>query len=138
MFKKIEIRRCHGGLSWRIGARRSEQINAAENVIGVNWWPCSRISPRVTKRDDLKPDVSPTCGPFPHQWIVTVSFSLSYVGFLKNLFVVSTKFLADDDVVVEATESDAAVSWIADVSMVRQLGNFFALMDDRSLFVDFD
>ena len=29
-----------GVLGWRIRARRSEQISAAENVIGVNWWPC--------------------------------------------------------------------------------------------------
>ena len=50
----------------------------------------------------------------------------------------STKFLADDDVVVEAMESDAAVSWIADVSMVQQLGKTFTLMDNNSLFVDFD
>ena len=55
-----------------------------------------------------------------------VSFSPSYVGFLKNLFVDSTKFFVDDDVVVEATGSDAAVSWLADVSMVQQLGKPFA------------
>ena len=42
---------------------------------------------------------------------VQESFSASYVGFLKNWFLVSTKFLADDDVVAEATESDAAVRW---------------------------
>ena len=59
---------------------------------------------RQRRRDDLKPDVSPTCGPFPHQRIVTVSFSRSYVGFLKNWFVVSTK-LVDDDVVVEVRRS---------------------------------
>ena len=47
----------------------------------------SQVSPRVTKRDDSKSDVSPLCGPFPHQ----------------------------------PTESDAAASWIADVSMVPQL-----------------
>ena len=70
----------------------------------------SRISLRVTKRDDSKPDVSPSFGPFPHQRIVTVSFSPSYVGFLKNWFVVNSKFLVDDDVVVEVTESDAAPS----------------------------
>ena len=72
----------------------------------------SRISPSSTKRANSNRDVSPSCGPFPHQRIVTVSFSLSYFGFLKNWFVVSTKFLADDDVVVvDATESEAAVSW---------------------------
>ena len=74
-----------------------------------------RISLRVTKRDDSKSDVSPYCGPFPHQRIVTVSFSLSYFGFSKNWFAVNTKFLVDDDVVVVGTESDAAASWIADV-----------------------
>ena len=52
--------------------------------------------------------------------------------------MVTTNFLTDDDVVVEATESDAAVSWIADVSMVQQLGKLFALVDNNSLFVDFD
>ena len=49
---------------------------------------------------------------------MTVSFSPSYVGFLKNWFVISTKCLVDDDFVVVATESDAAASWIADISMV--------------------
>ena len=57
----------------------------------------SRVSMRVTKRDDWKSDVSPSCSPLPHQRIVTVSFSPSYVGFWKKWFVVSTKFLADDD-----------------------------------------
>ena len=75
----------------------------------------------VTKRDNSKSDVSPSCGPFPHQRIVTVSFSPSFVGFSKNWFVVSTNFWVDDDVVVVATESDAAASWIADVSTVQQL-----------------
>ena len=42
----------------------------------------SRISLRVIERDDSKPYVSPSCGPFPHQRTVTVSFSPSYVGFL--------------------------------------------------------
>ena len=37
------------------------------------------------------------------------SCSPSHIDFLTNWFVASTKFLADDDVVVEATESDAAV-----------------------------
>ena len=46
----------------------------------------SRISLRVVKRDDSKPDVSPSCGPFPRKRIVTVSFSPSYVDFLKILF----------------------------------------------------
>ena len=77
----------------------------------------SRISLRVSKRDDSISDVSPSCGPFPHHRIITISFSPS---------VVSTKFLADDDVVVEATESDAAVSWIADVSMAEQLTTRFS------------
>ena len=70
----------------------------------------SQVSLRVTKRDDSKSDVSPSCGPFPHQRIVTVSFSPSYVGFSKKWFVVSTKFLVDDDVDVVAAESDAAAS----------------------------
>ena len=72
----------------------------------------SRISLRVTNGDDPRPDVSPSCGPFPHQRIATVSFSPSYVGFLVNWFVVSTKFLADDDVFVVATEDTATVSLI--------------------------
>ena len=52
--------------------------------------------------------------------------------------MVSTNFLVDDDVVVVATESDAAASWIADDSMVQQLGKPFASMDNISPFVDFD
>ena len=52
--------------------------------------------------------------------------------------MVSTKFLVDDDVVVEALESDAAVSWIADVSVVQPLGKHFALMDNNSPSVEFD
>ena len=63
----------------------------------------SRISPRRPRERRLE------ASPFPHQRIVTVSFSRSDVAFLKNLFVVSTKFLTDDDFVVEVTESDAAV-----------------------------
>ena len=53
--------------------------------------------------------------------------------------MVSTKFLVDDDVVVVATERDTVASWIADVSIVQQLGKIkpFALMDNNSLFVDF-
>ena len=98
----------------------------------------SRTSPRGTKKDDSEPDVSPSCGRFAQQWIVTVSFSPSYAGFLENWFVVSTKFLVDDDVVVVATENNAAASSIADVSMVQQLGKPFALMDHNSLFVVFD
>ena len=58
----------------------------------------SRISLRATRRGNSKSDVSPSCGPFPHQQIITVSFSPSYVGFSKNWFVVSTKFLVDDHV----------------------------------------
>ena len=64
----------------------------------------------VTKRDDSKPGASPFCGPCPHKRIVMDSCSPSHVDFLRNWSVASTKFLADDDVVVEATESDAAVS----------------------------
>ena len=113
-------------------------ISAAENVIGVklvaipdsrnsgsNGSGCSRISVRVTKRDDSQPDVSPSCGPFPHLRIVTVSFSLSHVGFLKNWFVVSTKFLAD-----------VTLLWRRRRVMRRSAG--FALMDNNSPFVDFD
>ena len=64
----------------------------------------------VTKRDDSKPDASSFCGPCPHKEIVMDSCSPSHVDFLTNWSVASTKFLADDDVVLEATESDAAVS----------------------------
>ena len=88
-------------------------------------------------RDDSKPDVSPSCGPFPHKRIVTVSFSPSHVGFLKIWFVVSTKFLVDD-VVVVATENEAAARLIADVSMAQQLGGLFGSMHNNSPFVDFD
>ena len=88
----------------------------------------SQVSLRVTKRDNSKPNISPSCSPFPLQRIVTVRFSLSHVGFLKNRFVVCTKLLVDDNVVVEATESDAAVSWIADVSMAQQLTTRFSLL----------
>ena len=63
----------------------------------------------VTNRDDSKPDASSFCGPCPHKRIVMDSCSPSHVDVLTNWFVASTKFLADDDVVVEATESDAAV-----------------------------
>ena len=91
----------------------------------------SQISLRVTKRDDSKSDVSTSCGPFPHQPIVTVSFSSSHVGFSKKWSVVSTKFLVDDDVVVVATESDAVASWIV-------WEEPFALMDNKSLFIEFD
>ena len=52
--------------------------------------------------------------------------------------MVSTTLLVDDDTVVVGTESGAAASWIADVSMVQQLGKPFALMDNELLFVDFD
>ena len=57
---------------------------------------------------------------------------------LKNWFVVSTKFLVDDDVVMEATENDAATSWMFDVSVVQQLRRLFASMDNNSPFVDCD
>ena len=63
----------------------------------------------VTKRDDSKPGAPTFCGPCPHKRIVMDSCSPSHVDFLRNWSVASTKFLADDDVVVEATESDAAV-----------------------------
>ena len=82
-------------MSWGSGlTNQSKKIkvdSTAENVIGVNWWPDSksssgnagsRISLRVTKRDDSK---SPSCGPFPHQRIVTVSFSPSLKGQLISL-----------------------------------------------------
>ena len=45
--------------------------------------------------------------------------------------MVSTKFLVDDDVVVVATESDAVASWIV-------WEEPFALMDNKSLFIEFD
>jgi len=59
------------------------------------------------------------------------------------LFFRSRSFLLffsslDDDVVLVAVEDDAAVSLITDVSMAQQLGRPFALMDNNSLFVDFD
>ena len=86
-----------------------------------------KVSPRVTKRGTSKPVASPSCGPFPLPRIVTVSFSLSYVGFLKNWFVVSKKFVADDDVVVEAAKDDATVSLSTNVSIVQQLEKTFSL-----------
>ena len=81
----------------------------------------SRISLRVHKRDDSKPDVSPSCCPFPKKRIVTVTSSDPHVDFLMTWFAASTKFL--DDVVVVATENDAMAS--ADVNMVQQLGRPF-------------
>ena len=51
--------------------------------------------------------------------------------FLKNWFVVSTKFLVDDDFVVGATENDAAASLIADVSLVQQVRRPFASMGNK-------
>ena len=52
--------------------------------------------------------------------------------------MVSTKFLADDDDDVEATDDDAAVSRIANVSVMQQLRRPFVLMDSSSLSFDFD
>jgi hypothetical protein len=95
-------------------------------------------SMRVTTKDDLTPDISPSCRPFPHKRIVMVSFSSSFIDFLTNWFVTSAKFLVDDDVVVVVAEDDAALSMITDASMVQQLGRPFALMDVDSRFVDFD
>ena len=57
----------------------ANQIRAAENVIEINWWPWQTAaaaaaavaraakSSEVAKRDDSKPDVSPSCGPFSLQ-----------------------------------------------------------------------
>ena len=70
----------------------------------------SRISLRVNKRVDSKPDVSPSCGSFPHKRIVTVSSSHPHVDFLTKWFAASTKFWVDDDVVVVAAENDAVAS----------------------------
>ena len=38
--RELEGRRCHGAVDRGIRASRSEQFSSAENVIGVNWWPC--------------------------------------------------------------------------------------------------
>ena len=70
----------------------------------------SRISLRVNKSDVSKPNVSPSCGPFPQKPIVTASSSLPHEDFLTKWFAASTKFLVDDDVVVVATENDAVAS----------------------------
>ena len=94
-----------------IRARTGQSRFSSRKRHGVNVQRRWRGQPNLAesaKRDDSKPDVSPSCGPFPHQWIVTVSFSPSYVGFWKNWFVVSTKFLVDDDVVVETTDASEA------------------------------
>ena len=98
----------------------------------------SRISLWVNKRADWKPDVSPSCGPFPHKWIVTVSSSHPHVDFLTNWLAASTKFLVCDEVLVVTTLNDVVVSLIADVSVVQQLGRLFALRDNNSLLVDFN
>jgi len=93
---------------------------------------------RLTKRDYSKPNISPSCGPFPQKRIVMISFSSSYFDFLTNWFVTSAKFLTDDDVLLVVAEDDEALSLITDTSIVEQLGRPFALMDNQSQFVDFD
>ena len=50
----------------------------------------------------------------------------------------STKCVVDDNIVVVAAEVDAAVSLIADVTMVPQVERLFALMDSISLSVDLE
>ena len=52
--------------------------------------------------------------------------------------MVSAKFLVNDDVVMGATEKDAAASPIVDVSVVQQLRRSFASMDNNLPFVEFD
>ena len=83
----------------------------------------SQVLPRKTKRGNSKQDASPSCGPFPHKWIVMDSYSSSQVDFLASWFVASTKFLVDDDIAVVAAEDDAMVSLITDVSMVLQMAH---------------
>ena len=94
----------------------------------------SQASPRVTKRGNSKPDVSPFCGPFPQKRIVVDRYSSSHVDFLTNWFVASVKLGVDDGIVV-AAEDDATVSWITDVSMVQQIERLFTLVDSISLSV---
>ena len=114
--------------------RHWSQLVAMPDNSGSSGSEGSRISPRATKRDHFKPDVSPSCGPFPHKRTVTVSSSHPHVDFLTKWFAASTKFLVDDDVV--ANENDAVASLIVDVSMVQQLGRLFALRSNNSPFVD--
>ena len=126
-------------MSWGYGLTnqnmvRSEQITAAENVLGVNWWPyqtaaavawAAEVSPRRTKRGNSKPDASSYCGPFPQQRIVVDRYRSSHVDFLTTWFVASSKFWVDDGMVVVAAEDDATVSLITDVSMVQQMERLF-------------
>ena len=93
---------------------------------------------RLTQRGDTKPDISPSCGPFPHKRVVMISLSSSYFDFLTNWFVTSAKFLTEDDVVLVVAEDDAELSLITNTIIVQQLGRPFALMDSRSQFVEFD
>lgn len=96
------------------------------------------LSVRVPKMGDHSiPDISPSCGPFPHKRVVMVSFSASYFDFLTNWFATSTKFLGDDDVVVVVAEDQTALSLITENSTIQRLGRPFAVMDMNSQFVQF-
>ena len=51
------------------------------------------------------------------------SYNSSQVAFLTNWFVASTKFLADDDIVV--VEDDVTVGLITNVSIMQQMESPF-------------
>ena len=79
----------------------------------------SQVSSRGTKRDNSKPDASPSCGPFLLERIVMDSYSSSHVDSLACWFVNHMRFSVDDDIVVAAAEDDAAFCLTTDVSMVQ-------------------
>ena len=122
--REFEDRRCHGAVDRGIRASRSEQFSSAENVIGVNWWPCEAAA-TAAAASWLR---SPTEGDQERQLgarrlamlkrIVVDSNRSSHVEFLTKWFVASVRFGVDDGIVVVAAEDDATVSLITDVSMV--------------------
>ena len=96
--RELEVRRCHGALEWKNRTMRSEQSNSAENVIGINWWPCQtaagqqqrwRGQPSSTEGDQERP----FCGAFLQKRVAVDGYSSSHVDFLTNWFVASMKFL---------------------------------------------
>ena len=66
--RKLEVRRCHG--VWVDSRKRHRSQLLAMPDSSSSGGDGSWISLRVTKRDDSKSDVSPSCGPFSHQRIV--------------------------------------------------------------------
>ena len=94
----------------------------------------SQVSPRVTKRDNSKPDASPFRRRFLHKANCRTQLQF-FLRRLDGLFLARTKY---EGIVVVAAEDDATVCLITDVSMVQQMERLFALMDGISLSVGFD